>query len=142
MYLTSRMALGVVLAGGLTLLAGCAQTITPTDFIAKYTTNIDVPHPAQSPVSTRTFMGDRGGYYVITDEIPCAQGGGFCGTSHKWRCPVDAMPSDFPAAYKPGFAMIDGRRDATGTYMIQSYDQHKPGAATADQVNHWPAPAP
>ena len=105
----------------LALAAGCATTLPATDFIIKYTTNIDVPNPRYHQLPTRTFEGARGGYFFIKDEVPYGQGGGSLGSTYRYRCPVASLPGNFPEAYKPGDVVLDGRPDTKYTYMIEWY---------------------
>ena len=113
-----------LLAVLLSLAGGCSTTISTTDFISKYTTNIDVPNPDEGVLPTRTFLGKRGRkteYYVLTDSIPRQQGGGLLGKGIRWRCPAAELPTDFPQAYRPGDVILDGRKGAAHNYLIQSY---------------------
>jgi len=112
---------------------GCRATVSPDEFIAKYTTNIEVLDPTDSTLPTRTFLG-RGGkskpYYAIKDVIPRGQGGGLFGKTITWRCPAADLPSNFPAAYRPGDVMLDGRDGAIHMYVIQTYVPPPPKPAS------------
>ena len=117
MAASGALALLTVLAGG------CASRIdiAPDEFITRYTSNIEVPNPAGTSLPSREFLGADEGLYRIADSIPSSQGGGLFGKRILWRCPVGELPKDFPAAYRPGDAILDGRPDSGHTYMIESY---------------------
>jgi hypothetical protein len=106
----------------LLLAGGCATTIPSKEFIAKYTTNIDVPNPDRAKLPCRIFLGRRKDYCRIKDVIPGNQGGGFLGKTILWRCPAAELPKDFPEAYRPGDVVIDGRKGAKYKYVIQAYN--------------------
>ena len=109
----------LLVAGG-----GCTKMISADDFLAKYTTNIEVPDPDRATLPTRTFLGIKGDeipYYYIRDHVPAGQGGGLLGELIRWRCPVSELPASFPQAYCPGDVIFDGRPEAPHTYLIQSY---------------------
>lgn len=111
------MALSVLML----LAGGCATTIPAKEFIAKYTTNIDVPNPDRAKLPCRVFLGQDEDYYRIKDVIPAGQGGGVLGKTILWKCPTAKLPKDFPEAYRPGDVIIDGRAGAKYTYLIQSH---------------------
>jgi len=100
---------------------GCGTTIPPAEFISRYTTNIEVPNPGDHRLPVRVFKGLQGRDFVIQDIIPSSQGGGVLGKSALWRCPKQALPADFPAAYAPADLMVDGRSGAEHRYLAQSY---------------------
>ena len=112
---------------------GCSKTITADEFIGLYTTNIAVPNPESTRLATRTYQGVKGRktrYHYLRDEIPSAQGGGWFGKSATRRCPVTEMPADFPASYRPGDVVVDGRKGSGYDYMIQSVAPGTPPPAT------------
>lgn len=100
---------------------GCATTIPPKEFIAKYTANISVPNPDRAELPCRIFLGEDDGDFRIKDVIPCGQGGGLLGKTILWKCPAAELPKDFPEAYRPGDVVIDGRSGAKYKYLIQTY---------------------
>ena len=104
---------------------GCQTTIPPREFIAKYTTDIEVPDPNRSQLPCRIYLGKKGKYYLIKDVIPYGQGGGFLGKTIIWRCPASELPADFPEAYRPGETILDGRIGSKYKYMIQAYYANK-----------------
>ena len=104
---------------------GCQTTIPPREFIAKYTTDIEVPDPNRSQLPCRIYLGKKGKYYRIKDVIPYGQGGGFLGKTIIWRCPASELPADFPEAYRPGETILDGRIGSKYKYMIQAYFANK-----------------
>lgn len=122
----AALALLLVAAGG------CTTTISADDFLAKYTTNIEVPNPDRATLPTRTFLGSKGDetpYYYIRDHVPAGQGGGLLGKLVRWRCLASELPASFPQAYCPGDVIFDGRDEAPHAYLIQSYVPPPPPAA-------------
>ncbi len=104
---------------------GCSQMISSQEFLAKYTTNIAVPHPNKSQVSTRSFLGEAGGYYYLKDSIPFDQGGGLLGKTIYWRCPVAQLPPGFLRTHQPGDVVFNAMPGSKEAYMIQWYRTHK-----------------
>jgi len=100
---------------------GCQTTIPPREFIAKYTTDIEVPDPNRSQLPCRIYLGKKGDYYRIKDVIPYGQGGGLLGKTIIWRCPASELPANFPEAYRPGETILDGRTGSKYNYVIQAY---------------------
>jgi len=130
-------ALALLLVAG-----GCTKTISADEFLAKYTTNIEVPDPDRAALPTRTFLGIKGDetpYYYIRDLVPAGQGGGLLGKLIRWRCLASELPANFPQAHCPGDVIFDGRPDAAATYLIQSY---LPPPAAQPAVTEPPASAP
>jgi len=102
--------------------AGCTRTITAQEFIAKYTSNVEVPNPNYHQLPIREFLGQVDQYYYLKDRIPFGQGAGFFGQIILWRCPVVEMPKDFPEAYRPGDLILDARPGAKHTFLIELYE--------------------
>ncbi len=119
----------------LVLAGGCSTTVPSTDFIAKYTSNINVQNTSDSNLPVRVFYGSDGEYFVLKDIVPYSQGGGLLGTTVVYRCPAGAMPRNFPAAFKPGDVVIDGRPGTKYTYMIQWYRAN--GGEDRPPANEW-----
>ena len=110
----------VVLIG--IFLAGCTRTIPPTEFLEKYTSNIEVPDRDLAELPCRIFLGQHGdGHCYLKDVIPFGQGGGFLGKTILWRCPAAELPARFVQVCRPGDVILDGRASAPHTYMIQSF---------------------
>ncbi len=118
-----RLAMLAAPALGMLSAGGCNKTITSDQFLARYTTNIDVPNPGKTRLPTRTYAGVRGmrtQCHYLRDSIPPGQGGGFFGKVVDWRCPVAELPAGFPEGVVPGDVVFDGRKGSAFTYMIQS----------------------
>ena len=111
--------------------AGCTRTISAQEFIAKYTSNIEVPNPNYHQLPIREFLGQVDQYYYLKDRIPFGQGAGFFGEVILWRCPVAEMPKDFPEAYRPGDLILDARPGAKHTFLIELYEPPPPSAKPA-----------
>ncbi len=119
---------------------GCATTISPTDFLSKYQTNITVPNPELAKLPARRFLGVRGDWYLLKDYVPSGQGGMFViGSRTTWRCKVTDLPKDFPNAYRPGDVVFDGLKGTPHAYMIQSY---RPPAAPEPAAKAEPPASP
>ncbi len=118
----------VVLIG--ILLAGCTKTVPPSEFLEKYTTNVEVPKADLPELPCRIFLGQsRDGHCYLMDLIPLGQGGGFLGKTILWRCPAAELPAGFVQVCRPGDVILDGRANAPHTYMIQSF---RAGGAAAE----------
>jgi hypothetical protein len=121
--------------------AGCSTTLPASEFITKYTTDIQVPNPEYHKLPTRTYLGRQGSYVYIVDRIPRRQGGGLFGKVIYWRCPTEALPRDFPQAYRPGDVVMDGRPSSRYQFMIQSFvAPARPPAAPAGPPAKPPGP--
>lgn len=127
-----RIAACGVAASMLAAAGGCSTTIPAQEFVAKYSTNIDVPNPDYYQLPTRTFLGQRGDYVYLADRIPFRQGGGLLGKTVYWRCGAGELAKDFPRGCRPGDVVMDGRAGSRYKYMIQSYaaPPAAPGAGT------------
>ena len=130
-----RMATLAVLSVAISAVGGCITPVSPEEFLAKYTTNIEVPNPASSDLPCRTFLGEIDGQYHVKDVIPFSQGGGFLGKTVYWACSVPSLPQGFMRTYRPGDLVFDGRPGSKYTYLIQWFGANTGGAAA-------PAPGP
>jgi hypothetical protein len=115
-----RFAACAGMIGLVALTGGCAADVSASQFLAKYTNNIEVPNPDRPELPCRVFLGlNQDGQYYLKDVIPYGQGGGFLGKTAYWRCPASELPKGFLYTYRPGDVVLDGRPGSKHTYMIQ-----------------------